>query len=149
MTMIDIFTNHLPSIVAQDIKEQYQKALPIFTAYIDSPDSRYNKLKEDKELAYFLLALAIFYSSVVVPLKEAKSFFDFMSTKDITSVRIGNYSFSEKAAWDIEKMYSSLNGIFTRYQIHEGLLLFSDLKTFARNLDLHFKNIHNENKDPF
>lgn len=142
--MIDRFTQTLPPQLAVQIREQYNSFLPIFKAYSDSQNSiHYSEISANYEISCFILGLAIFYKSVVIPLREANlSFKDFQNQESVRSVQIGKYVFSNNDGRQIQVMYRELLDILAKYRIPEYLLLFSDVKEFGRNLNSYFKNRH-------
>ncbi len=139
--MIDIFTKNLPPKISVDLQRQYDSLLPIFNSYIDSESERYVELKKDKDFDHFVLALALFYSSVVIPLREAEACFrDFKSHhQGIQSIRLSKFNFSNDSSNAIYRMYLEISNILHQYRISESLLLFSDIKDFARNLNFYLK----------
>ena len=139
--MIDIFVKNLPPKVAVDLRRQYESLLPVFNSYIDSENARYTELKKDKDFDHFMLALALFYSSVVIPLREAESCFRDLKSHhgEIRSIRISKSDFSSDSAIAIHRMYAEMSNILSEHRISEHLLLFSDVKDFARNLNFYIK----------
>lgn len=134
--MINIFIKNLPPGIASEIALQYERLLPIYNRYIDSPDDHYAALKVDKRFDHFMLAFAIFYTGVVIPLREASSCFsDFRGYEGVENIRIGNSFLSRQNASTINKMHGEAMGILNRHRIEERMLLFSDVKEFARNLN--------------
>lgn len=142
--MIDTFTKKLPPKLAAQIQEQYDNLLPIFRAYADSENSiHYSEISNNYNISCFILGLAIFYKSVVIPLREVNlSFKDFQNQESVRSVQIGKYVFSNNDGRQIQSMYRELLNVLTKYDIPEYLLLFSDVKEFERNLNSYFKNRH-------
>lgn len=141
--MINIFTKKLPSRIATDVQERYDSLLPIFKAYAESKsDKYYAGIANNYEMGCFILGLAIFYKSVVVPLREAGTGFRDFRKKDVESIQIGKYIFSYNESRQIQAMYEDFIEVITRHQISEHLLLFSDIKGFARTLNTYFINTH-------
>src|SRR5665213_4026876 len=125
--MIDTFIKSLPSNVAVDLRRQYESLLPIFNSYIDSESDKYTELKRDKDFDHFMLALALFYSSVVIPLREAESCFRDLKShhEEIKSIRLSKTDFSADSAGAINRMYAEMSSILGSHRISESLLLFS------------------------
>lgn len=144
--MIDTFVQNLPPKVAVDLRRQYESLLPIFNSYIDSESVKYTELKRDKDFDHFMLALALFYSSVVIPLREAESCFRDLKShhEEIRSIRLSKFDFSSESAGAIHRMYAEMSNILGEYRISEHLLLFSDVKDFARNLNFYLKTPYAE-----
>jgi len=140
--MIDLFTRHLPSQVSIDIRRQYESLLPIFNSYIDSENERYFELKNDRDLDHFILALALFYSSVIIPLREAGNCLKDLRShhQKIQSIRLSKFEFSSDSANVIHEMSVEMSALLSQYRISEHLLLFSDIKNFARNLNQYLKS---------
>lgn len=139
--MINVFIQNLPSQLSSNIKEQYENSLPIFKSYANSNnDKYYSEIKNNYELSCFILGLAIFYKSVIIPLREADSCFkDFKNQEDIRGIQIGKYTFSNNDRRQIQNMYNDMQQILQKYQLYEYILLFSDIKEFARNLNFYLK----------
>lgn len=139
--MIDIFIKNLPPKVSVDMRRQYDSLLPIFNSYIDSKSAKYTELKRDKDFDRFMLALALFYSSVVIPLREAESCFRDLKShhEEVQSIRLSKFNFSADSANAIHRMYAEMSNILNEYRISEHLLLFSDVRDFARNLNFYLK----------
>lgn len=140
--MIDIFIKNLPIQLASSIKDQYDNSLPIFKSYAKSDNEKYYlELKNNYEISCFLLGLSIFYKSVLMPLKEANSCFaDFKNKDGVSGITIGKYTFSDKDKKQIQNMYNDMQKILEKHKIPESVLLSSDIKEFARNLNLFIKN---------
>lgn len=140
--MISTFTRNLPSQLSAQIQEQYDTFIPIFKAYGNRNNSiYYSEISNNYEISCFILGLAIFYKSLVIPLREANSSFrDFQSQDGIRNIQIGKYIFTNDDRRQIQAMYNELLEILAKYRIPEYLLLFSDVKEFGRNLNLYFKN---------
>ena len=140
--MIDIYIKNLPIQLASSIKDQYDNSLPVFKAYAKSDNEKYYlELKNNYEISCFLLGLSIFYKSVLMPLKEANScFVDFKNKDSISGITIGKYTFSDKDKRQIQNMYNDMQKILEKHRIPEIILLSSDVKEFARNLNLFIKN---------
>ena len=140
--MIDIFIKNLPLQLASQVKDQYENSLPIFKSYAKSDNEKYYlELKNNYEISCFLLGLSIFYKSVLMPLKEANSCFtDFKNKDGITGITIGKYNFSNKDKKQIQNMYNDMQKILEKHRIPESILLSSDIKDFARNLNLFIKS---------
>lgn len=141
--MIQIFTKNLSSQVSSQIQEQYDSLVPILKSYANSNnDKYYAEIARNYDLSCFILGLAIFYKSMIIPLREANSAFKDFQNEDISSIQIGKYTFSNTDRRQIQNMYNDLQEILQRYQIPEYILLFSDIKEFARNLNSHLNNRH-------
>ncbi len=142
--MIDIFTENLPPQISSQIQEQYESYLSIFRSYADSNnDKYYGEITNNYEISCFILRLAIFYKSVIIPFREVNSCFkDFKRKEDIRKIQIGTYFFSSREERRIQNMYTELQEILGKYNIPEHVLLFSDIKDFARNLNVYLNNKH-------
>lgn len=140
--MIEIFIKNLPPQLASQIREQHDSFIPVFKSYADSNNKYYFQLNRNYELSYFMLGLAIFYKSVVIPLREGSSAFRDFHAENITGVQLGKYTFSNNDRWQIQVMYKNLQGILQKHKIPESMLLFSDIKEFARNLNAYLDNSH-------
>ncbi|MGB8816107.1 MAG: hypothetical protein WCC74_02670 [Minisyncoccia bacterium] len=139
--MIKTFTQNLPLQLSLQIQEQYENYLPIFKSYADSNNIHYLEIKNNFEISCFILVLAIFYKTVVIPLKEGSLCFNnFQDQNIISEIQIGKYLFSNNDRRKIQGMYSELQVILEKYNIPEYLLLFSDVKDFARNLNSYLNN---------
>lgn len=140
--MIDIFIKNLPPQLASQVKDQYENSLPVFKSYAKSDNEKYYlELKSNYEISCFLLGLSIFYKSVIMPLKEANSCFaDFKNQDGITGITIGKYTFSDRDKRQIQSMYNDMQKILEKHRLPENILLSSDIKEFARNLNLFIRN---------
>ena len=142
--MINHFIKYLPTKLAGDIHKQYEGYLPIFNSYMGSESHYYDSLNSNTSFAHFMLALALFYSSVIVPLREARSCFKDFSDRNIKAIRIGQHTLSKSSTISIERMYLEFNGILRRHGITDKFLLFSDVRDFARSLNIYLKTKQHE-----
>lgn len=142
--MIKTFTQNLPIQLSSQVQEQYDALVPVLKAYASSNnDKYYSEISNNYDTSCFILGLAIFYKSVVIPLKEANlAFKDFQSKESIKGIQIGKYVFSNTDGRQIQSMYNELQKILNKYHISEHILLFSDIKGFARNLNAYLSNKH-------
>ncbi len=141
--MINVFTQNLPPQLSSQIQEQYDSLIPILKSYANSNnDKYYDEISRNYDLSCFILGLAIFYKSVVIPLREGNSAFRDFQSEDITGIQIGKYTFSNTDRRQIQNMYNDLQEILQKYGIPEHILLFSDVKEFARNLNRYLNNRH-------
>jgi hypothetical protein len=141
--MIAIFTQKLPPQLSSQIQDQYDSLIPILKSYANSNnDKYYAEISRNYDLSCFLLGLAIFYKSVVIPLREGNSAFRDFQSGDIAGIQIGKYTFSNTDRRQIQNMYNDLQEILQKYCIPEYVLLFSDVKEFARNLNTYLKKRH-------
>ncbi|GEM_PF-4163449 len=140
--MISALTQNLPPQLSSQIQEQYDALVPVFRAYANSDNDKYYlEIRNNYDISCFILGLAIFYKSVIIPLREASSCFnDFRSKGDIREIQIGKYIFSNSDERRIKNMYNELLEILAKYNIPEHVLLFSDIKDFARNLNAYLDN---------
>ena len=139
--MFIIFTQNLPLQLSLQIQGLYESYLPIFKSYADSNSIHYFEIKNNFDISCFVLILAIFYKTVVIPLKEGGLCFNNFQDKDmISKIQIGKYLFSDNDRGKIQSMYSELQVVLERYHIPEYMLLFSDIKDFARNLNSYLSN---------
>ena len=137
--MIELFTKSLPRQLATDMQWQYEELVHILEAYANSESSEYySHVKENLNISCFILGLALFYKDVVVPLKEGSLSFSQFGNNEIKHIQIGKYVFSSIDQRRIHRMYSDLNTILSNHNIPEQILLFSDVKDFARNLNRYF-----------
>ena len=141
--MINLFTQNLPPQLSSQIQDQYDSLIPILKSYANSNnDKYYAEISRNYDLSCFILGLAIFYKSVVIPLREVNSAFRDFQSEDITGIQIGKYTFSNTDRRQIQNMYNDLQEILQKYSISEHVLLSSDVKEFARNLNAYLNNLH-------
>lgn len=142
--MITVFTKNIPIQLASQMQEQYNTLVIILKSYADSDNDRYYlKVRNNYDLSCFILALSIFYKSVVIPLHEGGQCLKDFKNKgagDIKEIKIGKYLFSSSDSRWIQNMYSDLHETLEKYRIPEYLLLFSDIREFARNLNVYLNN---------
>lgn len=152
--MITVFTKKLPVQISSQIEEQYDKFLPIFKKYTESDNDKYYlEVRNNYDTSCFILALAIFYKSLIVPLREGGSClndFKKQGQEDIISIQIGRYLFSKNDSRQIQNMNYEFQEILNKHKIPEHILLFSDIKNFARSLNVFFlSNKYGKKKNTF
>lgn len=137
--MMDTFINQLPPNLAISVREQYDLLLPIFTKYAFSEDkNHYASVKMNYDLSCFFLEMALFYKNVIVPMSKGSDAFIGLHTEGINTVRVGNYILTNADRGKIKNMEHDFNSILIKYQIPIQMLLFSDVKNFARDLNNFF-----------
>lgn len=137
--MTGTFINQLPQNLAVSVRDQYDLLLPIFTKYAFSEDkNHYASVKMNYDLSCFFLEMALFYKNVVVPMSKGSDAFIGLHMESINTVRIGNYTLTNTDRNKIKNMERDFNSILIKYQIPIEILLFSDVKNFARDLNNFF-----------
>jgi hypothetical protein len=137
--MTGVFINKLPQNLATSIQDQYDDLLPIFTKYAQSESNQYYaSVKRNYEISCFFLEMALFYKNVIVPMSSGSDAFVGFRTEDITTVKVGNYTLTDTDRRKIRNMERDFNSVLLKYQIPTQMLLFSDVKNFARDLNRFF-----------
>lgn len=138
--MAHVFINKLPSNLATTIQEQYDLLCPIFSKYANSEGNQYYTLvKLNYEFSCFLLEAALFYKNVIVPMSRGSQAFINLSNSSIRTVKVGNYVLSGADRQRIKNIEREFDAILNKYNIPVSLLLFSDVKDFARSLNGFFE----------
>ncbi len=140
--MHDIFIRNLPVQLSSSIQEQYNALLPVFKSYAQGKNGKYySAVNNNYDIGCFMLGLAIIYKTMIIPLAGANLCLDdFRRRKSIDKIKIGKYFFSSRDHQKIGNMLNDLNKILIKYSIPENILLFSDVKEFARNLNVYLLN---------
>lgn len=141
--MTGTFISRLPQNLATSIQDQYDDLLPIFTRYARSEGNEYYTfVNTNYGISCFFLEMALFYKSVIVPMSSgANAFIGF--GENISTVRVGNYTLTDMDRRKIRNVEHDFNMVLVKYQIPAQILLFSDVKSFARDLN-NFLNPNHE-----
>lgn len=142
--MTGTFISRLPQNLATSIQDQYDDLLPIFTKYAQSEGNQYySSVKANYEISCFFLEMALFYKSVIVPMSSGANAFIGFTDGGVTTVRVGNYTLTDIDRRKIRSVEHDFNSVLIKYQIPTQMLLFSDVKSFARDLN-NFLNPNHE-----
>lgn len=134
--MTGTFISRLPQNLATSIQDQYDDLLPIFTKYAQSEGNQYyTSVKANYEISCFFLEMALFYKSVIVPMSSGANAFIGFADGGVTTVRVGNYTLTDMDRRKIRSVEHDFNSVLIKYQIPTQMLLFSDVKSFARDLN--------------
>lgn len=151
--MIIVFTKNLPNQISGQMQEQYDSLLPILKKYADSNNDKYYlEVRKNYDTSCFILALAIFYKTLIIPLREGSlciNDFKKQGKEDIKGIKIGGYLFSKNDSRQIQNMGYEFQEILNKHKIPEYILLFSDVKDFARNLNVFLSNKYGKKKSTF
>jgi hypothetical protein len=130
------FISRLPQNLATSIQDQYNDLLPIFTKYAQSEGNQYYTfVKSNYEVSCFFLEMALFYKSVIVPMSSGANAFVGFTDGDISTVRVGNFTLTDADRRMVKSVVRDFDTIMIKYQIPTRMLLFSDVKNFARDLN--------------
>lgn len=139
--MPNVFTANLPKALATSIQDQYDTLLPIFTKYANSEGNQYyTSVRTNYDIACLFLEMALFYKDIVVPMFKGSAAFMGFPADGISTIKIGNYVLTDTDRRKIRNMERDFTDLLTRYQIPIQMLLFSDLKSFARDLNGFFNS---------
>ena len=131
----------LPKNLAISVQVQYDLLVPIFEKYAFSQGNQYYDLvKLNYDLSCFLLETALFYKNVIVPMSKGSQAFVNFGEGTIQKVKVGNYVLTEIDRRKIINIEREFNVILNKYNIPQSLLLFSDVKEFARSLNVFFES---------
>ena len=138
--MSSIFIEKLPSNLASSIQAQYDLMYPIFSKYANSEgNTYYTHVKLNYEFSCFLLETALFYKNAIVPMSKGSKAFMNLGNDSIRTVKIGNHILTDVERRKILGIEREFNSILNKYNIPISLLLFSDVKDFARSLNGYFE----------
>lgn len=84
-----------------------------------------------KQWVVDMLALSVFYTTVVVPLECGNSFYDIAAKAGATHVRIGSDKITKKWTGMSVRIVNDFQGILRKLRIPIGLLSFSTLRQFT------------------
>lgn len=130
----------LPNSLAEPIQSQYDSLYPIFKKYAFSEGNQYYRLvKINFEFSCFLLETALFYKNVVVPMSKGSQAFIGLANTEIQTVKMGKHILTATERQKIRRIELEFNEILTKYNVPLSLLLFSDVKDFARSLNAFFE----------
>ncbi len=133
--------SRLPNSLAEPIKLQYDSLQPIFKKYAFSEGNQYYGLvKLNYEFSCFLLETALFYKNVVVPMSRGSQAFIYRANNEIETVKMGKHVLTALERQKIRKIELEFNEILNKYNVPLSLLLFSDVKDFARSLNTFFES---------
>ena len=141
--MTGTFISRLPQNLATSIQDQYDDLLPIFTKYALSEGNQYyTSVKTNYEISCFFLEMALFYKNVIIPMSTGANAFIGFRDREISTVRVGNYTLTDMDRRKIRSMEHDFNTVLIKNQIPKQMLLFSDVKNFARDLSGFFNPDH-------
>lgn len=133
--------SRLPNSLAEQIQTQHDSLCPIFKKYAFSEGNQYYRLvKTNFEFSCFLLETALFYKNVVVPMSKGSQAFISLANNEIHTVKMGKHIVTASERQKIRKIELEFNEILNKYNIPLSLLLFSDVKDFARSLNAFFES---------
>jgi hypothetical protein len=134
------FISKLPQNLATAVQGQYDLLYPIFEKYAKSEGNQYYTLiRLNYEFSCFLLEMALFYKNVIVPMARGSQAFVNLNGTSIRTVKVGNYVLSPTDRHRIRNIEREFDRILSKYNIPVQLLLFSDVKEFARSLNTFFE----------
>ena len=138
--MSGILVSKLPPNLATAVQGQYDLLCPIFEKYAFSEGNQYYTLvKLNYKLSCFILEMALFYKNVIVPMSRGSQAFVNLQGSTIQTVKVGNHVLSASDRRRIKNIEREFELIINKYNIPVSLLLFSDVKEFARSLNVFFE----------
>lgn len=138
--MSGILVSKLPQNLAVAVQGQYDLLCPIFEKYAFSEGNQYYTLvKLNYKLSCFILEMALFYKNVIVPMSRGSQAFVNLQGSTIQKVKVGNYVLTGTDRRRIKDIEREFELIIDKYKIPLSLLLFSDVKEFARTLNVFFE----------
>ncbi len=138
--MTNVIISKLPTNLAISVQGQYDLLYPIFEKYANSEGNQYYTLvKLNFEFSCFLLEMALFYKNVIVPMSRGSQAFVNLQGNSIRTVKVGNYTLTGSDRQRIKNIEREFEVILTKYNIPVSLLLFSDVKDFARTLNMFYE----------
>lgn len=131
-----IFIEKLPNNISTQIQEQYDWYYPIFKKYAHSESIEYyGSVGKNFKPSCLFLEMALFYKIVLLPMSRGSEAFRAFGDNSFSKVRIGNYTLTNADRRNIKNMERDFHALLEKFNIPPHLLLFSDVKDFARNLN--------------
>lgn len=131
-----IFIEKLPKNLSATIQGQYDSLFPIFKKYAKSESKQFYALVGlNFEVSCLFLEMALFYKNVVLPISKGSDAFVRLETDKFNKVKIGGYTLTSFDRRRIRDMEEDFGRLLSKFNIPVHLLLFSDVKDFARNLN--------------
>lgn len=131
-----VFIENLPKNVSTQIQEQYDWYYPIFKRYAHSESTEYyGSVGKNFSASCLFLEMALFYKIVLLPMSKGSQAFTTFGHNHFNKVKIGNYTLTNTDRRRIKDMEQDFHTMLTKFDIPSQLLLFSDVKEFARNLN--------------
>ena len=135
LEMIRLFSKRLPRDLSRDLYREYQRLYPRLTQIMNEHPSHLSE--DDREFVYLLLAMSIFYDSVVMPLAGAASFANSLLAWNVSNIQIGDYNLTEGEKDNMRLVVREYHGMMKSFGISKSLFAFHDTRTFLDNA-LHY-----------
>jgi len=135
-----VFIKNLPKNLSIPLQEQYDWYYPIFKRYAKSESTNYyGSVGLSFDASCLFLEMAIFYKTILLPLSLGSKAFTSFGNTEFNNVRIGNYVLTQRDRRQIRDMEQDFHTLLEKSGIPAQLLLFSDVKDFARNLNRYYE----------
>jgi hypothetical protein len=90
--------------------------------------------EQESTLLCDLIALAVFYELIIVPLQGSLNFMEFTASFGVSQVRMGEYTVGTHHIQSAGSAVKQFFGILGEYQINSGALALGDMDTFLQNV---------------
>lgn len=101
--------------------------------------SRVKSAKGDLRTTKLLLAIAIFYRIVVLPLRSSADFSTLIfKSNQVGQIRFGSYTFTHSRARVVSAHLTRFQNILSLYDLPESLLQYKTISEFIKNLNERF-----------
>jgi hypothetical protein len=96
--------------------------------------------ERQRRFALDVLALAIVYQEIILPLSGSHLLIDRLRSHDISSIRLARSTFSSRDSDAARRCTEGFSILMERAHVPQELIFFATLDDFAKNLDLYFES---------
>ena len=133
--MIRLFLKGFPRELSVELMKEYKRQVYEFEFLWERHADRYEWVR-DKEAICLIIALSVFYNKIVAPMTSAGNFYDFISKKNVSAVKIGSYTIGEENANEFMKIGNAFNEMLLNFKLSEYVLCYDNIERLLYNLKI-------------
>ncbi len=131
--MIRLFLKEFPVELSVELMNEYRRQTTEFEFLWEKHAKKYEWI-QNKETIYLIIALSIFYNKIIAPMASAGNFYEFVSKKDVSSVKIGNYTLRKESADEFMRISDAFNKLLISFKLSEYALCYDNIERLLYNI---------------